>query len=239
MRSLPRHSRTPHALPPPPSQALYPLNYLISGGVARSAPPPPPGTLAPILTAFRSRAGAPGGVLDRIKVELDTVEGAWGVLNFTGDIAAWSFTDVVATTPADEVSGGGQGRGRRRAQRAGRQGAGGRRRSAGGRQWLGMRRGVPLDRRLALRAPPRPTAPRRLLPAQAAGTPESHIVRFAGGGGTRTWSFWVDLPPWEGLRIDLYVKHLAGTGATRAVLEKLPEWVSAAAVTTWQSSRLV
>jgi hypothetical protein len=64
-------------------------------------------------------------------------------------------------------------------------------------------------------------------------------VRFAGGGGTRTWSFWVDLPPWEGLRIDLYVKHLAGTGATRAVLEKLPEWVSAAAVTTWQSSRLV
>jgi hypothetical protein len=45
----------------------------------------------------------------------------------------------------------------------------------------------------------------------------------------------MDVPRNQTTRIDLFVKHLEATPEISAVLMAMPEWVSAGAVTTWQS----
>lgn len=100
-------------------EALYPLNYLVTGA-ARVAPPPAPGTRTPslkgtkgrtlwqrVLERFGARPGeenAPAAGLSRWYFELDTARPAWAVLNITGEVAAWSLGPEVATKQLANVS---------------------------------------------------------------------------------------------------------------------------------------
>lgn len=113
--------RSPFVLLPGPSpqslqsQAFYPLNNLISSGEARSAPGPEPGATIPALRLL-SRGPAPAAAagqqrevaaagVERLELELDTGKGgAWGVMNFTGEVLGWSLSDKVAEVPLSEVS---------------------------------------------------------------------------------------------------------------------------------------
>eukprot|EP00887_Chlorella_sp_A99_P005787 scaffold1.g5787.t1 len=88
-------------------EALFPLNYLVTG-LARAAPMPdllPPGQL-PSLVQAAARApapapagAAPGTAWERLPLRLDTVVAAWGVLNVSGPVGAWSLSDEVGAVP--------------------------------------------------------------------------------------------------------------------------------------------
>ena len=62
------------------------------------------------------------------------------------------------------------------------------------------------------------------------------MVRYASGPFTTEWAMWVDVPADAPLRVELFVKHLEGTPELAALMGAMPEWVSPAAVTTWQSA---
>lgn len=86
-------------------EAFYPLNYLISSGEARPAPGPPDGEPAPTLRLLSRDVAQPSGTakgsagIARLQLELDTaLPGAWGVMNFTGEVLGWSLSDKVADT---------------------------------------------------------------------------------------------------------------------------------------------
>ena len=67
------------------------------------------------------------------------------------------------------------------------------------------------------------------------GSTVCHMVRYASGSGTSRYSWWIDTVDVSALRIELFVKHLDASDAANAVVALMPEWVSPAAVTTWQS----
>ena len=92
-------------------QALYPLNYLVTG-ISRAAPVADllSGDQLPSLreTSPRSPVAAPpgssGGSWERVHLRLDTVLPAWGVLNISAPVGAWSLSKVVGSTPTPGVS---------------------------------------------------------------------------------------------------------------------------------------
>ena len=86
-------------------------------GVARAAAGPPAGAPAPTLRllSMASGRGAPGSgaaassepPVQRLELELDTGRpGAWGVMNITGPVLAWSLSHRVASTDLPQVRAG-------------------------------------------------------------------------------------------------------------------------------------
>lgn len=80
-------------------------------GVARAADGPPAGEPLPTLRLLgvtgRMAEGAAGSLpvpVQRLELELDTGRGgAWGVMNITGPVLAWSLSDRVAATDLPQV----------------------------------------------------------------------------------------------------------------------------------------
>ncbi|KAG1676079.1 hypothetical protein FOA52_014944 [Chlamydomonas sp. UWO 241] len=90
--------------------SVYPVSGLMAG-VSLAAPPPP--LEGPVVTQLpflceasppeaRGRGGGDGGCARRMHLQLYTERPAWGIINITGPLSAWSFGTTLMPSLVDE-----------------------------------------------------------------------------------------------------------------------------------------
>lgn len=68
------------------------------------------------------------------------------------------------------------------------------------------------------------------------GNQTRHTIRLAQDGVDPIWSFWIEVPPGEEVRIELALAYIATTSELEAICSEMPSWVSVAASTVFKSS---